>query len=122
MEFFIYNLILLNVIFTDTFGRCIVFSEDILCAEDVAGYEQLTDEDYVKLAQRIHSSQDEIKKESQELEPDELVQKQFDGEIRQAPKGFVGNLLPFQIEGLSWMYNQEVNIKHVRGGILADGK
>jgi SNF2 family DNA or RNA helicase len=110
MEFFIYNLILLNVIFTYTFGRCIVFSEDILCAEDVAGYEQLTDEDYVKLAQRIHSSQDEIKKESQELE------------IRQAPKGFVGNLLPFQIEGLSWMYNQEVNIKHVRGGILADGK
>lgn len=82
----------------------------------------MTDEDYVKLARRVHSSQDEIKKESQELEPDELVQKQFDGEIRETPKGFVGNLLPFQIEGLSWMYNQEVKMENVRGGILADGK
>ncbi len=50
----------------------------------------------------------------------ELVQKAFDGEMRDRPKGLTADLLPFQKEGVSWMYCQEVNVKEIRGGILAD--
>ena len=35
-------------------------------------------------------------------------------------KNLAANLLPFQREGVSWMYNQEINVKEVKGGILAD--
>jgi len=48
-----------------------------------------------------------------------LVQKKFQGETRAAPKGLTANLLPFQVEGVSWMYHQEVK-ESIRGGILAD--
>lgn len=30
------------------------------------------------------------------------------------------NLLPFQVEGFSWMRHQEVKCPEIRGGILAD--
>lgn len=100
--------------------KCIVFSEEIQCAEDVAGYENLTEDDYCALAARVDESAKEVEMEKEELEPDELVQKQFQGEIRDAPKGMTANLLPFQKEGASWMYNQETSCPEVRGGILAD--
>lgn len=100
--------------------HCIVFSEEIACAEDVAGYDGLTDDDYKALAKRVDESFKLIQKENEELEPDELVQKKFEGEMRGAPKGLAANLLPFQQEGVSWMYHQERNIEDVRGGILAD--
>ena len=51
----------------------------------------------------------------EELRPDELVQEAFQGEIRPNPPGLVANLLPFQVEGFSWMIGQE---KKDRGGIL----
>jgi Poly(ADP-ribose) polymerase and DNA-Ligase Zn-finger region. len=98
--------------------HCIVFSEEIACAEDVAGYDGLTDDDYKALAKRVDESFKLIQKENEELEPDELVQKKFEGEMRGAPKGLAANLLPFQQEGVSWMYHQERNIEDVRGGIL----
>ena len=50
----------------------------------------------------------------------ELVQKAFQGEIRAEPSGLMANLLPFQIEGFSWMRHQEVEEPEIRGGILAD--
>jgi len=100
--------------------HCIVFSEEIQCAEDVSGFDELSDEDYEALRSRICESREEIKLESQELDADELVQKAFDGEIREAPKGLNATLLPFQKEGVSWMYCQEVNVPEIRGGILAD--
>jgi hypothetical protein len=100
--------------------HCIVFSEEITCAEDVAGSDGLTDEDYKALAKRIDESFTLIQKENQELEPDELVQKKFEGEMRAAPKGLAANLLPFQEEGVSWMYHQERNVEDVRGGILGE--
>ena len=100
--------------------KCIVFSEEIQCAEDVGGYENLTEEDYCALAARVDESAKEVEMEKEELEPDELVQKQFQGEIRDAPKGMTANLLPFQKEGASWMYKQETSCPEVRGGILAD--
>ena len=100
--------------------QCAVFTEKIACAEGVAGYECLRDEDYYALAKRVNESFTEIQKEKEELDADELVQKRFEGALRPRPKGLVANLLPFQVEGLSWMYNQEKNEKDVRGGILAD--
>ena len=100
--------------------NCIVFTEEVKCAEDVAGHDTLEEEDYNALAKRVHESFKEIQKESEELEPDELLQKKFDGEYRPKPKGLVANLLPFQEEGLSWMYCQETTVEDVRGGILAD--
>ena len=45
----------------------------------------------------------------------ELVQKAFDGEMRDKPKGLTADLLPFQKEGVSWMYCQEVNVKGIQG-------
>jgi hypothetical protein len=54
--------------------------------------------------------------ENQALDPDELVQKAFEGEIREKPRGLTANLLPFQTEGVSWMYCQEVNVPDIRGG------
>ena len=96
--------------------HCTVFSEEILCAEDVENYDDLTDEDYVLLANQVETSKEKIKEEMEELSPDELVQKAFDGEIRAEPPGLTANLLPFQIEGFSWMRHQEVKVD-IRGGV-----
>jgi DNA repair protein RAD16 len=86
----------------------------------VENYADLTDEDYVLLAQQVETSKEKIKEEMEELSPDELVQKAFQGEIRAEPPGLTANLLPFQIEGFSWMRHQEVLEPDIRGGILAD--
>lgn len=99
--------------------NCTVFNEDIKSAKDVGGWRKLKQDEYDLLAERLEESKVELEKEQEELEPDELTQKSFEGEIRPAPKGLSGNLLPFQVEGASWMYHQEVN-ETVRGGILAD--
>jgi len=48
------------------------------------------------------------------------VQQKFEGEIREPPPGLEASLLPFQVEGVSWMYHQEVHKPEIRGGILAD--
>ena len=100
--------------------HCIVFSLDVQCIDDVDGSEDLTADDGEKLIRRIEESRQEVKEESEALDPDELVQKGFEGEIRNVPKGLNANLLPFQTEGVSWMYCQEVNVPEIRGGILAD--
>jgi DNA repair protein RAD16 len=65
-------------------------------------------DDYQKLAQRVSESAAEVQLEMQELEPEELVQKEFRGKLRSAPPGLNATLLPFQREGMSWMYCQEV--------------
>ena len=122
--------------------HCIVFSEDIVCAEDIVGYDRLEDQDYDLLRCRIVESRKEIEKEKEELDADELVQTGFEGVVRSSPKGLNANLLPFQAEGASWMYCQETNSNSsdgktkakansdetstasnknvIRGGILAD--
>ena len=83
------------------------------------GAEDLKPDDYELLAERIEESVEEMKKEQEELEPDELVQVKFEGEIRPCPPGLTATLLPFQVEGASWMYHQEVNEPAIRGGVLA---
>jgi hypothetical protein len=113
--------------------ECTVFTSDVLCAEDVNGYDDLDIKDYQQLATRILESEAEIQLETQELEPEELVQKDFRGTIRDSPPGLNATLLPFQKEGVSWMYCQEVgksgqeedtNVvsgkNKCAGGILAD--
>jgi DNA repair protein RAD16 len=100
--------------------KCAVFSEEIITAKDVGGYKQLKKEDYKELLKRVEASKVEIQAEKEELDPDELVPVSFQGEIRSPPEGLVANLLPFQVEGTSWMYHQEVHEPTIRGGILAD--
>ena len=67
--------------------QCVVFSENTTCAEDVENYDSLKDEDYERLAEQVEVSKAKIKEEMEELEPDELVQKSFEGEIRTEPPG-----------------------------------
>jgi hypothetical protein len=98
--------------------ECAVFSEDIEQAEDVGGWKKMRKDDYEALVIRVEESKLEIQKENEEIEPDELIQKAFEGEIRDAPN-MVVPLLPFQVEGHSWMYHQEIH-SDPRGGILAD--
>lgn len=66
---------------------CAVFSENITCAEDVENHDSLEDEDYARLVEQVEVSKAKIKEEMEELEPDELVQKSFEGEIRSEPPG-----------------------------------
>ncbi|KAL7518837.1 hypothetical protein ACHAWX_003640, partial [Stephanocyclus meneghinianus] len=61
--------------------HCAVFSEDVTCAEDVINYDTLDDANYQRLADQVEASKSKIKEEMEELEPDELVQKSFEGEI-----------------------------------------
>ena len=100
--------------------HCAVFAEYVLSAEDIDGYSDLETDDYTKLVVRVEESKEEIKREMEELEPDELVQVSFQGEKRASPPGLTANLLPFQVEGVSWMYHQEVKEPTMRGGVLAD--
>lgn len=101
--------------------KCAVFSEEIKKAEDVGGWKKISAEDYKALVQRVEESKEEVRKENEELDPDELVPVVFKGETRSVPPGLAANLLPFQVEGASWMYHQETNIESgIRGGILAD--
>lgn len=79
--------------------HCTTFSGDVHCAEDVGNHDSLTAEDYVRLAEQVDVSKERMKEEEEEISPDELVQKNFEGEVRSAPGGLVATLLPFQTEG-----------------------
>jgi SNF2 family DNA or RNA helicase len=105
--------------------ECAVFTEDITSVEHIGGWRRIqrkSSKDYERLVQRIQESQIEIIQEQEEIQPDELVQVNFEGEMRAPPKGLTATLLPFQVEGVSWMHHQEMNAPEIRGGILADGK
>lgn len=90
-----------------------------MTAKDVGGYKKIKKQDYKLLVERVEESKIELQKENEELHPDELVTVAFQGEIRSPPPGLNATLLPFQVEGVSWMRHQEVNVPEVRGGILA---
>lgn len=99
--------------------HCAVFSEEVVTAKDVGGYKKLKKKDYKQLVNRVEESKFELEKENQELDPNELVPVAFQGEIREPPPGLTATMLPFQVEGTSWMHHQEVNVVEARGGILA---
>lgn len=106
--------------------HCALFSEEIETGKDVGGYRKLADEDKEALILRIEESKLEMELENEELNPDELTQVHFQGEMRKPAPGLAASLLPFQVEGISWMYHQERNLSSadgvpgVRGGVLAD--
>ena len=99
--------------------HCAVFSEEVVTAKDVGGYKKLNKKDFKLLVERVEESKIEIQKENEELHPDELVNVGFQGEMRSPPPGLTATMLPFQVEGSSWMYHQEVHVPEARGGILA---
>jgi hypothetical protein len=100
--------------------HCTVFSENIEQISDVGGWRRLNEEGRELLKARVEESKVLVQKENEELRPDELVQATFQGETRGSPPGLTATLLPFQVEGHSWMYHQEVAIPELRGGIMAD--
>lgn len=100
--------------------HCAIFGEEIGRLQDVGGWRRIKMKDRPAVSERIEKSEELIEKEKQELHPDELVQVAFQGEMRAPPKGLSGDLLPFQVEGVSWMVHQERNVPEIRGGILAD--
>ena len=67
--------------------HCVVFSKDVTCAGDVINHDALNDKDHRLLEEQVEKSKSKIKEEMEELEPDELVQKSFEGEIRAEPPG-----------------------------------
>ena len=105
--------------------RCATFENVVKRARDVNGWGRLKQKDLRALEERILISAKEMEEEAKEVQPDELVQTAFCGEIRSAPPCLTASLLPFQVEGFSWMRHQEVNDEAAatgacRGGILAD--
>ena len=87
----------------------------------MGGWRKLSKDDYDALVRRVEESKEDVKKENEELDPDELVPVSFQGEMRPPPKGLAANLLPFQIEGVSWMHHQEISGESgVHGGMLCD--
>ena len=98
--------------------QCAVFDENVQRVEDIDGLSDLEDTDKQRLALRLEESKEELVKEQEVISPDELVAKKFEGSIRNSPLGLNAELLPFQIEGVSWMYAQETK-EDIRGGILA---
>lgn len=66
---------------------------------------------------RFEASQDEVDEDTQPIDPSELVRKEWTRQM-DPPPTLVLPVLPYQKEGLGWMYNQEHSEYH--GGILAD--
>ena len=100
--------------------HCTTFPKEVKRIQDVGGWRRIKKADRQAVLERIEESKFLVEKENQELEPDELVQVSFQGEILPPPKGLDATLLPFQVEGFSWMVHQELHVPEIRGGILAD--
>ena len=98
--------------------KCQTFPEEITKINEVGGWRRLKPEDRILLEKQLVESKLRLEEENQDLDADELIQTAFQGELREAPPGLDATLLPFQREGVSWMYNQEKS--EVAGGILAD--
>jgi hypothetical protein len=98
--------------------HCAVFPPNLLEGYQLEGYDSMIIEDQKLIDQRLNESAKEVQEENEEIQPDELLVPTFQGEKRSAPPGLSADLLPFQVDGQSWMYAQEQT--PYRGGILAD--
>lgn len=98
--------------------KCQTFPEEITKINEVGGWRRLKPEDRILVEKQLVESKLRLEEENQDLDADELIQTAFQGKLREAPPGLDATLLPFQREGVSWMYNQEKS--EVAGGILAD--
>ena len=86
-----------------------------MCIRD--RYEYLNTEQQALVKARVEQSRDEVDEDAKPIDPAELVRKEWTTQ-REPPETLVLPILPYQKEGLGWMYNQEQVEYH--GGILAD--
>lgn len=98
--------------------HCAVFPTHLQEGYQLQGYEHMNAQHQKDIDLRLQESVKEVQEENAEIQPDELLIPSFQGEMRPAPPGLVVDLLPFQVEGQSWMFAQEHT--SFRGGILAD--
>ena len=97
--------------------KCTVFHKSIVSAVQLDGYLELDKDCQKQLEERVAQSLTEKDPDATEIDPDELVRKDW-SEPCEPPKDLLTPLLPFQKEGLGWMLHQEST--EVCGGILAD--
>mmetsp|Transcript_9469 Transcript_9469/g.11786 ORF Transcript_9469/g.11786 Transcript_9469/m.11786 type:complete len:1115 (+) Transcript_9469:115-3459(+) len=95
---------------------CTIF-RGIESCEDIAGYDELGEEEKDSIAERVKASAFEVDQDYEPVNPDEMVREEW-REKREPPPEVILPLLPYQQEGLGWMYHQEQTDFH--GGILAD--
>jgi SNF2 family DNA or RNA helicase len=98
--------------------HCAVFPTHIQEGYQLQGYENMSAQHQKAIDLRLLESVREVQEENAEIQPDELLIPSFQGETRPTPPGLAADLLPFQVEGQSWMFAQEHT--PYRGGILAD--
>jgi hypothetical protein len=98
--------------------HCAVFPTHIQEGYQLQGYKKMSAQHQKAIDLRLQESVREVQEENAEIQPDELLVPSFQGEMRPAPPGLAADLLPFQVEGQSWMFAQEHT--PYRGGILAD--
>lgn len=96
---------------------CTIFAEYLESEESIEGYEYLTEEQQALVKKRVAESREEEDEDSKPIDPSELVRKEWTTQ-REPPETLVLPILPYQKEGLGWMYRQEQVDYH--GGILAD--
>jgi DNA repair protein RAD16 len=96
---------------------CVVFDKSIVHLESIENSELLDEEAKDELSQRIADSAREIDTDAIPINPDELVRQEWTV-TREEPPELMVPLLPYQKEGLGWMFHQEES--EIRGGILAD--
>lgn len=96
---------------------CTIFADYLESEEGIEGYEYLNAEQQALVKARVEQSRDEVDEDAKPIDPAELVRKEWTTQ-REPPETLVLPILPYQKEGLGWMYNQEQVEYH--GGILAD--
>lgn len=96
---------------------CTIFADYLESENDIEGFEYLNEEQQALVKARVEQSRDEEDEDAKPIDPAELVRKEWTTQ-REPPETLVLPILPYQKEGLGWMYNQE-QIEY-RGGILAD--
>ena len=84
----------------------------------IEGFLEMDPEPKEMIRTRFKESQNEIDPELVPIDPDEMTRKNWSTPM-DPPLDLLMPLLPFQKEGLGWMYHQEIE-SEVHGGILAD--
>ncbi len=96
---------------------CTVFHKQLASVEAIDGFKELSSEERDLVWNRFLKSKDEIDDEFEPLNPDEIVRKSWTDRMEPSDD-LLMPLLPYQKEGLGWLYHQEQSSVH--GGILAD--
>ena len=95
---------------------CTIF-KNLTDASTMEGWADLSAEQQAQLQERVTASAGEEDLDDVAIDPNELVRKAW-STPKEPPSDLLMPLLPYQKEGLGWMFNQEH--VDVHGGILAD--